>query len=273
MTDKATAIEKTLEILLAFKPNNSPLGTSELSKKLGFHKATTSRILLTLAEYGFLYQDLDTKKFSLGTKIYELGMVMADSSINRVVEIAHPYIDALRDELDETIALEVWSGDGTVAAYEAESNRPLRVARRIGNRPPPVHAAAGARAILSQAEPAQIEAALSGTLERRTPNTIIDQELLKEKLINYKALGFAIDDEEIDIGISAVAAPIFDHQGKAIAAIVALVPTARFSADPKSKMITALKAATEAISSKFFYSSISNSTSSTRKIDSRRIRD
>ena len=123
MTDKPTAIEKTLEILLAFQPNNTPVGTIELSKKLGFHKATTSRILLTLAEYGFLHQDIETKQFSLGQKVYELGMVMADSSINKVVHVARPYVDGLRDELNETIALEVWSGNGTVAAYEAESDK------------------------------------------------------------------------------------------------------------------------------------------------------
>ena len=136
MTIKATAIEKALEILLAFYPHNQPIGTSALSEKLGYHKATTSRILLTLAEYGFVYQNPDTKQFSLGGKIYELCMILAETSINKFLKVAQPYVEVLRDELDETVVLEVWSGDSTVVAYEVQSNRPLRVAGRVGKIPP-----------------------------------------------------------------------------------------------------------------------------------------
>ena len=63
----------------------------------------------------------------------------------------------------------------------------------------------------------------------------------------------ATDNDELDIGISAVSAPIFDHRGNAIAAIVILTPTARFADDPESKPVLALRAACEAISDKFFY--------------------
>lgn len=252
MTEKVNSIEKTLEILLSFYPNNAPIGTSELSKRMGFHKATTSRILLTLAEYGFLHQDLRTKQFSLGVKIYELGMIMADSSLNRIVQVARPYIHALRDELEETIALEVWSGNSTVVAYEAQSERPLRVAGRVG-KTPPVHIAAGARAILSVADETRVNAAFEGDFERYTDQTIIDPVILRERLSLYKERGFATDMDELDVGISAVGAPIFDHQGNAIAAVVIVTPTARFTDDPESKTVTTLKATTRAISSKFFY--------------------
>ncbi|MFK7804705.1 MAG: IclR family transcriptional regulator, partial [Anaerolineae bacterium] len=200
-----------------------------------------------------LQQDRITKQFSLGGKIYELGMIMADSSINRVVQVARPYVDALREELNETVAIEVWSGASTVVAYEAESNRPLRVvAGRLG-KTPPVHAAAGARAILSVAEPTQIDAAFKGVLHRYTSSTITDVDILKGNLAQFKEQGFAVDRDELDIGISAVGAPIFDHQGKAIAAIVVLIPSPRFSDDPKSKTITELKAVSKTISGKFFY--------------------
>ena len=252
MADKATAIEKALEILLAFSPDNQPIGTGELSKNLGFHKATTSRILQTLLEYGFVHQNLETKQFTLGEKVYELGMSLAETSINKIVRVARPYVDALRDELGETIVLEVWSGNSTVAAYEAESTRPIRVGGRVG-KIPPVHVAAGAKAILSLTEPAQVDAALNGHLERYTPNTITDSEILKEHLNGYKERGFAVDQEELDLGISAVGAPVFNYQDEAIAAVVVLTPTPRFTDDPTSQTIIALKSTTQAISSKFFY--------------------
>ena len=168
------------------------------------------------------------------------------------MRVSRPYVDALRDELDETIVLEAWSGNSTVVAYEAENTRPIRLAGRIG-RVPPVHAAAGAKAILSVTEPAQVEAILKRELKRYTSNTITDPKVLEKHLIEYKQRGFSMDNEELEIGVSAVGAPIFNHDAKAIAAIVIVTPTPRFTDDPESKTITALKTTAEAISGKFFH--------------------
>src|SRR5262245_20194630 len=121
--DKATAIEKALEILLAFAPHNQEWSTTELSEKLNFHKATTSRILLTLAEYNFVQQDPQTKKFSLGQAVHRLGSALSESLSNNFVQIAKPYLNALRDSVGETVTLELWSGDSTVMTYIAESGR------------------------------------------------------------------------------------------------------------------------------------------------------
>ena len=107
---RATAIEKALQILLTFAPHNQELGTTEVSDLLGFHKATTSRVLLTLAEHGFLQQDPTTKRFSLGPSIHTLGLALTRSLDSGLVQIAKPYVDALRDEIDEAVGLERWSG-------------------------------------------------------------------------------------------------------------------------------------------------------------------
>lgn len=248
MSEKATAAEKTLEILLAFQNENRPMGTSEISRKLGFHKATTSRILLTLAEYGFLSQNHKTKKFALGAKVYELGMQIAEASINTIVRAALPLISELRDQLDETIVLEIWSGNRTVVAYSEESARPLKVTGPVGTPSPPVHVTAGAKAILAYADTTQIDAALKGELTRYTQNTITDLEQLKQRLSTYKNQGFATDEEEFDEGISAVGMPIFDHTGEAVAAIVVLIPSTRFTSNPNSETLVALKATTDAVS-------------------------
>lgn len=253
MSDKATAIEKALEILLAFQSGNRPISTSSLSKKLGYHKATTSRILLTLAEHGFVYQDPDTKNFSLGANIYELGMQFAELSINKIVRIARPQISELRNQLNETIVLEIWSGNRTIVAYSEESARSLKVTGPVGMPPPPVHVTAGAKAILAYADPSQINAALKDELKPYTQNTITDPELLKQRLATYKQKGFATDIEEFEEGVSAIGMPIFDHNGQAIAAIVILLPSARFSNSPASETLKLLKSTTDNISSRLFY--------------------
>lgn len=250
--NKVNAIEKALQILLAFTPHNQEMGTSEISQKVGFHKATTSRILLTLTESGFLRQNPRTKKFGLGQAVHELGLALTESLSNNFVQIAKLYIDELRDTLDETITLELWSGDSTVMAYIAENARPVRVAGRVGDRLP-FHAAAGAKSILAFAEPGLLENLLERELEEFTPTTVTDPHTFKKQLAEFKERGFAIDYEEIDVGICAIGAPIFNHQSRPIAAAVVVTPTQRLSDSPDSKTVRALKQTTKAISENFFY--------------------
>jgi len=249
---KATAIEKALEILLVFTPHNQELGTSEISQKLGFHKATTSRILLTLSERGFLQQNPHTKKFGLGHAIHELGLALTDSLSNNFVQMAKPYIDELRDRVDETITLELWSGDRTVMTYIAENGRPVRVAGRVGDRLP-FYAAAGSKAILSFVAPHRLEALLQQELKSLTPTTVTNPELFKQQLLQFKQQGFAVDYEEIDVGICAIGVPIFNHENRAFAAVVVVTPTQRLDDSPNSPTVLALKHTAEAISTNFFH--------------------
>ena len=250
--DKSNAIEKALQILLAFAPHNPELGTSEISEKLGFHKATTSRILLTLAEYNFLHQDPNTKKFSLSRSIHKLGSALSESLSNNFVHFAKPHVDRLRDTLDETITLELWSGDSTVMTYIAESSHQVRVAGRVGDRLP-FYAAAGAKAILSFVAPHRLEAVLHQELKPLTPTTITDPDLFKKQLLEFKQQGFAVDYEEIDVGICAIGVPIFNYENRAFAAAVVVTPTQRLDASPDSSTVKLLKQTAEAISANYFY--------------------
>lgn len=249
---KANAIEKALEILLAFVPHNQEWGTTELSEKLNFHKATTSRILLTLAEYEFVQQNPDTKKFSLGQAVHKLGAALSESLFNNFVQIAKPHLDELRDTLDETITLELWSGNSTMMTYIAENSRPVRVAGRVGDRLP-FYAAAGAKAILSFVAPHRLEALLQQELKPLTPTSVTDPELFKKQLLKFKQQGFAVDYEEIDVGICAIGVPIFNHEHRAFAAAVVVTPTQRLDDSPDSPTIRALKQTAEAISANLFY--------------------
>jgi IclR family pca regulon transcriptional regulator len=97
------AVEKALDILMAFTPHNQELGTIELSKRMGFHKSTVSRLLHVLCRKGFLHQNPDTKKFQLGPSAMTLGVAIKKSLETNLVHIAKPYIDRLREEFHETI--------------------------------------------------------------------------------------------------------------------------------------------------------------------------
>ena len=131
---KTNSIEKALKILLAFTPSNQGMGTIEISQKLGFHKATVSRILLILTKLGFLQRDKQTKKFRLGQAVITLGLAVSQSLNNNLVHIAKPYIDRLRDLVKETVILEVLSEGTTLVANIAEGPRMVRLAGNIAGR-------------------------------------------------------------------------------------------------------------------------------------------
>ncbi|MCB0121395.1 MAG: IclR family transcriptional regulator [Caldilineaceae bacterium] len=249
-SEKATAIEKALHLLMAFAPQNEAMGTSELSEKLGYHRATTSRILLTLAEHGFLRQDAENKKFSLGPSIQTLGLALTTSLMNNFVDIAKPHVNALRTQLEEDVGLELWSGSGTTWLYSAETRQPLRIGSRQG-RMLPFYAAAGAKAILAFAPAYQLDALLQQERSAFTPNTILDGTQFREQLSQFRAAGYAVDNEELRPGISALGAPIFNHEGTAFAAVVMVMPTQRLDSRPNSPQVTALKATAAAISAHF----------------------
>lgn len=237
---KLTAIEKTLEILVAFSDSDRELGTVEISEITGFHKATTSRILATLASYGLVTQEGKNKKFNLGPLAYKLGISKASQSIQALVNVSKPRIDLLRDNINETISLEVWTGNSTIACYLAESRNPLRVSMLPADLLP-VHAPAGAKAILSFLRVDQINKLLDEELDSFCDNTITLKEELHRKLIKYNKQGYSVDNEELHLGIFAIGVPIFDYLHKPIAAVVAVMPATRVNEQRVAEIVKELK--------------------------------
>jgi IclR family KDG regulon transcriptional repressor len=255
---KFNSIEKAMEILLAFAPYNQEMGTVEISKKLGFHKATVSRILLILIKYGFLQQNPRTKKFMLGPSITSLGWALNHFFNTNLVPIAKPYIDELRSTLKETIVLEALAGNSTVMAYIAEGPQRVRIAGTIGDRIP-IHAAAGAKAILAFSPPEVRESFIvNGAMPRYTPNTITDPKVFQRQLQEIRQQGFSFDNEEIDIGINAVGVPIFNFEEKAVAAVVVAGPSPRVTWDSDSPIVARLKDTAAKISAQLHYNGEQN---------------
>ncbi len=251
--DKYSSIEKILAILSVFKPHNQEMGTVEISKELGIHKATVSRILLTLSEHGYIRRNIQTKKFSLGPAILQLAKVIKQSLDNNIVQIAKPHIDELRNTVDETVVLEVISGKNTMIAYLAEVPRKIRLAGTLGD-VLPLHTAAGAKAILAFSNPDFTDSILATTLQSYTPNTITDLTVLKEQFAEIKACGYSIDNQEHDIGVSAIGAPIFNNDNEPMAALVIVGPSQWVTWDEHSSFVVQLKKAAAAISADLYFS-------------------
>lgn len=246
------AVEKALNILMVFTPHNQEIGTVELSEKMGLNKSTVSRLLHVLSRKGFLQQNSETKKFQLGPSAMTLGVAIKKSLETNLVHIAKPYIDSLREELQETITLEVFSGTHTVLTYFAEGPHRINLAGNIGDILT-VHAAAGAKAILAFSSPRVRDRILNGKLPRLTPNTITDPAMLQRQFQNILRHGISFDKEEHDIGTNAMGTPIFNNSGKPVAALVVAGPSQRITLDIDSHMAVRLKETALKISKQLYY--------------------
>ena len=248
------SVQKALQILLSFVPHNSDMGTSEISSRLGLHKSTVSRLLNVLTRYGFLQHDAKTRKFRLGPSAAKISTALKQSLSEHLIGIAQPHIDDLRNEIGETVALEVWVGNGTLLAYRAEVLRLRRAyLLRPGDRVP-VHVSAGARAILGFLAPQVVDSVLQGPFERHTDNTIVDPIMLKEQIRKARDEGFAISRGERHPDSNIIAVPIFDYEKRPVAAIALFTTTERLPELLETGIVSKLNKTAALISAKLLYS-------------------
>jgi DNA-binding IclR family transcriptional regulator len=251
-SDKHNAIEKALFILKLFNPTNQELGTVEVSKILGYNKATVSRTLLLLTQHGFLEQNPSNKKFKLGPAILSLGLVLSRSLKADLVHIAKPHMDALRDQYQESVVLEVLSTKHVVIAYISEGPKRIRLAGEIGDLLP-VHAASGSKAILAYSTPEVRNNLLGQELNRFTPNTITDLDTLMGQFEEIREKGVAFDIGENDIDMNAIGAPILNIEERPVAAIVVAGFSRNIDISEDSEIVRAVKKTALTISQQLYY--------------------
>ncbi|MDQ0200389.1 IclR family transcriptional regulator [Neobacillus ginsengisoli] len=245
------SIERAADVLELFLAAHQDLSVKEISDKLGLSKSTVHGIIKTLEYRGYLEQNPDDLKYKLGLKLFELG--------NRVVnnldlgKIARPIIKELVEDLMETVHLVVFERGEVIYIEKLDGPRALRIYSQVGKRAP-IHCTGVGKAILAFQEEEEIERILSNTdLQSFTEYTLTDKEDIKKQLRTIQEQGYSIDDEEIELGLKCVAAPIFDHQGKVIAAISCASPKIRLSEEKLVEVIKVIKLAAAKISQSMGY--------------------
>ena len=252
------SIVRAINFLKAFIPYNQPMGTNEFSERFNLNKSTVSRILSVLRDNGLLYQDPDTKKYQLGKLATEIGMAVSKSLQTHLITIAQPFLDELSITTEEGTALEVLSGKSSILAYQMPTRKTLHVSVKLGERLP-CHVTSGAKIIMAFSEPDFVDKLLDKKLERFTPNTITNPEILREHLIEYRRQGVAFDHGELDEDVHTIAAPIFNYEKRPVAAAVVVAPAKRMMHEEvKSKIIKAVKETAQLISAKLFYPEITD---------------
>jgi IclR family acetate operon transcriptional repressor len=212
----STTVAKALSILeILASSSDAGINLTELSTALNMPKSTAYRYLATLLELNLAERD-GAERFRLGTKVIELaGSFLASSDIRKESE---PILEEMAEKTGETIHLAVPSGSEVVYIAKEETKHTLGMSSHIGTRLPMRCTALG-KSILAFSGPDLVQAVFSEPPQSRTPNTIISNNALREELVLIRTQGYAVDNEENEIGIRCVGAPILDYTGRAIAAM------------------------------------------------------
>jgi len=210
------SLNKALDIIEMIAQRGS-LGIRELSSFVGFPVGTTHRIVATLAKRRFLVQDPASRNYSLSLRFLELG-TRVQQQFN-LTSIARPYLAKLMQETGESANLAVLDRDDAVYLDHVRSNHMLQLFTRLGARVP-LYATGVGKMFLSRLSEQELKDYLARTaMAARTPRTIVNADKLAKELAQIRKAGFAVDNEEMEEGVRCVAAMVFDHMKRPVAAL------------------------------------------------------
>ena len=221
------SIDRALQVLELFSLEKPEWGVTEISKVLNIYKSNVHNVLTTLAERSFVKKDSKTDKYKLGIKFFELGSVVIKNMDLR--KIAHPHIEKLSKEFNETVHLGVLDEGRVVSIEREESNKGLCSHIEIGKRTP-LHCTAVGKAIMAYLSENEINLIIKEKgLEKFTENTITNKEKLEKEFKKIREQGYAVDNMEHEEGVRCVAGPIRDYTGKVIASMSISGPAFRIN--------------------------------------------
>jgi DNA-binding IclR family transcriptional regulator len=243
-------IQRASSILRCIKENNTELGVTQISRLVGIHKSTVSRLLAALQREGFVKQNSETGKWRLG-----LGLLDLAGSVLERLELQHVTLSSLRTlstKTQETINVTILDGNECVNIVNVPSSKSIQHTGRLGRRTP-LHCTSTGKTFLAYLTPAERNSLLSKKLQPCTANTIVDRRIFDKSLEQIRKQGYAVAHEEYEEGLSAIAAPIFDHTKRVTAAVSISGPSYRMGPGQIEKFIEPLKDAAKYISDQLGY--------------------
>ena len=211
------SVDRALEILTLFSHRRPVRGISEISRILGLPKGTAHGLVRTLLQHGFLEQDTSTRKYRLGLKIFELGIILS-GTLEFNQKAAGP-VNQLAKRVQLLSRVAIWDGDSVVITLNAYPRPRAVFPYQIG---PRVHAYCSAvgKAVLAFLEQTQLEEYLKHTkLRAFTATTVTNKRQLLMNLKETRKRGYAIDRGEAVQGLGCIGAPIFECGGCVVGSI------------------------------------------------------
>jgi DNA-binding IclR family transcriptional regulator len=223
MQNNTQSVQRALSLLKVFDRATPALGITELAARVGLHKSTAYRLAATLAGEGFLRQDPDTGRYSLGESLYRVaaGLVEQDPLLRE----GRRALAALRDACGHMVSLAVLDDEQALFVLVEEATLPVRAAAmKAGDRLPLSVSAAG-KVLLADLPPAEADALLRRQgMPRMTPKSLASRQALARELARVRRDGIGWGREESAIGLLALAGPV-RRAGRTVAALGVACPT------------------------------------------------
>lgn len=229
------SVIKAVEVIEYIAHSEKEVGVTEISNGLNYGVSATYHLLNTLKECNIIVQNDRTKKYSLGLKLWQIGMLAYGQ--NHISVTLKPYLKKLKDLTGETANLTIMDNNQIVYIAQEESNRLVKMFTTTGATAP-LHCTAAGKVLLAY-RPEDIRNSILEKIEltKYTENTIVNKEELTKELDEIRKRGYAFDNEERELGVSCIGAPVFDLNNDAIACITISGPTARFTEENKKRWV------------------------------------
>jgi DNA-binding IclR family transcriptional regulator len=221
------SVVRAIDILESFSANEPGVGVGELSRRVSLPKSTVFRLLTTLESRGLVAQNSETGLYHLGVGLIPLAnSVYVYSDLRRT---ARPHLHRLANTVEETTSLGILVEADTINLDRIEFRGRLVVRAGGAGNKLPFHATSGGKAIASFLPADELEGLLAAPLAALTPATITNPEDLQRQMIKIRTRGYATSLDELEEGLHAVSAPIFNYQGEVIACVSVSGPSYRLT--------------------------------------------
>lgn len=208
------SVARALSVMRSFTAERRSQTLTEVARETGLDRATARRLLLTLADLGYVTSD--GRSFELTPRTLELGYAYLSSM--SLPELAQPHLQSLARELNETAALAVLDGDEIVYVALVHSTRLVAVKISIGTRFDAYTTSMG-RVLLAGLPDAELDERFGRLkLEKRTDHTILSPQALRGEIDKVRKQGWSLVDSELEEGLRGAAAPVRDRAGRVVAA-------------------------------------------------------
>lgn len=216
------AVERTLKLMETICYEDREMGIKEIAEKMGEYPSTIYRVISTLMNHGYLYQNPDNSKYGLGYKVYLLGKNVEKNS--SLIRIAKPYAEALAQRFRECVNVGV-RDDSRMDDYfaitiyqERGGKRQLSISESIAE-PYRCYYSSIGKVLLAYSDDLSYEVIKRHRFVQYTPYTITDPEAFRKELRDIREKGYAVDDMEQEMGLCCVGCPVLNSEGNAVMAL------------------------------------------------------
>jgi DNA-binding IclR family transcriptional regulator len=225
------SVDRAVGILDSLCEARGYMGVTDLSNKLGLHKSTVHRLLVSLQRGGLVERDPRTRKYRMGVRLVEYGYAVLNS--RGLPQVALPYLHYLADTAEEITYLAIRDGDRILNVLQVPAPHLVQSVSWLGSAS--LYSTSTGKIFLAQMGRDRLESYLQRGLASLTKNTITDADGLRAELEAVRERGYATSWEEQEEGVNAVAVPIWNTRKEVVAAIAVVGPSYRFTQEKALK--------------------------------------